>query len=194
MTRVVMLGGGSWARHPTEAAMDQADVAPIIDPPYHYSLELKGGQHDFDFIDGEWTSKQWRLKQRGVHSHDWDTFTGRHWAKVLLGGVANVDTVEFPEKGWSGSTFRHFDKAKQQWNIYWVNSRDGRLDYPGQVGGFNGNVGLFYGNDTDDGKPVRVVYRWEKVDPKHARWEQAFSYDDGKSWETNWKMEMTKVK
>ena len=174
--------------------MDQADVAPIIDPPYHYSLELKGGQHDFDFIDGEWTSKQWRLKQRGVHSHDWDTFSGRHWAKVLLGGVANVDTVEFPEKGWSGSTFRHFDKTKQQWNIYWVNSRDGRLDYPGQVGGFNGNVGLFYGNDTDDGKPVRVVYRWEKVDPKHARWEQAFSYDDGKSWETNWKMEMTKVK
>jgi len=75
-----------------------------------------------------------------------------------------------------------------------VNSRDGHMDYPGQVGGFNGNVGLFYGNDTDNGKPVKVVYRWERQRDGHARWEQAFSYDDGKTWETNWVMEMKKAK
>ncbi|MFZ3321096.1 MAG: NIPSNAP family protein [Usitatibacter sp.] len=174
--------------HPNQQSLDRSREA------YHYSLDVKGGQHDFDFIDGEWTSKQWRLKQRGVGSSDWDTFTGKHWAKVLLGGVANVDTVEFPEKGSSGSTYRHFDKAKLQWSIYWVNSRDGRMDYPGQVGGFDGNLGLFYGEDTDDGKPIKVVYRWMKQGAGHARWEQAFSYDDGKTWETNWVMEMTKVK
>ena len=44
----------------------------------------------------------------------------------------------------------------------------------------------------DDGKPVKVVYRWEKQGAGSARWEQAFSYDDGKTWETNWVMEMTK--
>lgn len=173
--------------HPTQQSLDRSRE------PYHYSLDVKGGLHDFDFIEGEWTSKQWRLKQRGVGSSDWDTFTGRHWCKVLLGGVANVDTAEFPEKGWAGSTFRNFDKARQQWNIYWVNSRDGHMDYPGQVGGFDGNVGLFYGNDVDDGKPVRVVYRWEKQGAGHARWEQAFSYDDGKTWETNWVMEMARM-
>jgi hypothetical protein len=172
--------------HPTQQALDRSRE------PYRYSLEVKGGVHDFDFIDGEWTSRQWRLKERGVGSNDWDTFTGRHWAKVLLGGVANVDTVEFPEKGWSGSTYRHFDKAKRQWSIYWVNSRDGRMDYPGQVGGFDGDLGLFYGDDTDGGKPVKVVYRWMKQGPGHARWEQAFSYDGGKTWETNWVMEMAK--
>ena len=174
--------------HPNQRSLDRSRE------PYHYSLEVKGGQHDFDFIDGEWTSKQWRLKQRGVGGSDWDTFTGKHWAKVLLGGVANVDTVEFPEKGSSGSTYRHFDKAKLQWSIYWVNSRDGRMDYPGQVGGFDGDLGLFYGEDTDDGKPVKVVYRWMKQGAGQARWEQAFSYDDGKTWETNWVMEMTRVK
>ena len=62
----------------------------------------RAGLHDFDFIDGEWTSKQWRLKQRGVGSSEWDTTYATHWAKVLLGGVANVDTVDFPDKGWSG--------------------------------------------------------------------------------------------
>ena len=68
------------------------------------------------------------------------------------------------------------------------------MDYPGQVGGFSGNVGLFYGNDVDNGRPVRVVYRWEKQGTTHARWEQAFSYDDGKTWETNWVMQMKKVR
>jgi hypothetical protein len=174
--------------HPTQQALDRSRE------PYKYSLDVKGGPHDFDFIDGEWTSKQWRLKQRGVGSSEWDAFTGKHWAKVLLGGVANVDTVEFPEKGWSGSTYRNFDKKKRQWSIYWVNSGDGHMDYPGQAGGFDGDLGLFYGDDMDDGKPVRVVYRWMKQGPVHARWEQAFSYDDGKTWETNWVMDLTKVK
>ena len=174
--------------HPTQQALDRSRE------PYRYSLDVTGGPHDFDFIDGEWTSKQWRLKQRGVASSDWDTFTGKHWAKVLLGGVANVDTVEFPEKGWAGMTVRHFDKAKRQWTIYWINSRDGHMDVPGQVGGFDGDLGLFYGQDMDDGKPVKVVYRWMRQGARKARWEQAFSYDDGKTWETNWTMEMTKVR
>ena len=172
--------------HPTQQSLDRSRE------PYQFSLDVKGGPHDFDFIDGEWTSKQWRLKERGVGSSDWDEFTGKHWAKVLLGGVANVDTVEFPEKGWSGMTVRHFDKAKQQWTIYWINSRDGHMDVPGQAGGFDGNLGLFYGVDEDGGKPVKVVYRWMKQGAGKARWEQAFSYDDGKTWETNWVMEMTK--
>ncbi len=175
--------------HPNQQSLDRSR------PPYHYSLDVKGDVHDFDFIAGEWTSKQYRLKQRGVGSSEWDTaFTGKHWCKVLIGGVANVDTAEFPEKGSAGATFRNFDLAKRQWNIYWVSTRDGHMDFPGQVGGFDGNVGLFYGDDVDGGKPVRVVYRWEKQGPTHARWEQAFSYDDGRTWETNWVMEMTKVK
>jgi len=173
--------------HPNQQSLDRSRE------PYRYSLDVKGDIHDFDFIDGEWTSQQWRLEKRGVGGSDWETFSGKHWCKVLIGGVANVDTAEFPEKGAAGSTYRNFDKAKQQWSIYWVSSRDGHMDFPGQVGGFDGNVGLFYGNDVDGGKPVRVVYRWEKQANGHARWEQAFSYDDGKTWETNWVMEMKKV-
>ena len=174
--------------HPTQQALDRSRE------PYRYSLDVKGSQHDFDFIDGEWTSKQYRLKQRGVGSSDWEAFPARHWCKVLIGGVANVDTAEFPTKGWKGATFRHFDLEKRQWSIYWVSSRNGRMDIPGQVGGFDGDVGLFYGTDVDEGKPVKVVYRWEKQGARNARWEQAFSYDDGKTWETNWVMELTRAR
>ncbi len=160
--------------------------------PYRYSLDIRGSVRDFDFIDGEWTCVNRRLRQRGVASSDWDTFPSKTWARTLIGGVANVDTIEFPTKGWSGMTIRHFDIGKRQWSIYWVNSLDGRMQSPVQ-GGFDGDTGLFYGADEDDGKPIKVAFRWTKQGPRHARWEQAFSYDDGQTWETNWIMEFTRM-
>jgi hypothetical protein len=173
--------------HPTQHALDRSR------PAYAYSLGVEGGLHDFDFVDGSWTSVNHRLKQRGVGSMEWDTFPGTSWARVMLGGVTNVDEVAFPTKGWSGMTVRRFDIANRQWSIYWVNSRDGRMDTP-VVGGFDGDVGYFYGVDTDEGKPIKVVYRWERQGAGHARWEQAFSYDDGKTWETNWIIELARAR
>jgi hypothetical protein len=170
---------------PTQRALDRSRA------PYRYSLELTGHLHDFDFIDGSWSVVSQRLKRRGVGSDEWEAFPAESWAKVLLNGVANVDEIHFPTKGWSGMTMRHFDVAKRQWSIHWVNSRDGLMQSPVH-GGFDGDTGLFYGDDVDEGRAVRVVYRWTRQDAAHARWEQAFSYDDGRTWETNWVMELTR--
>jgi hypothetical protein len=82
-------------------------------------------------------------------------------------------------------TIRHFDLVKTQWSIYWINNRDGKMQEP-VVGGFDGDIGLFYGPDTDEGRPIKVVFQWTKLGPNAARWQQAFSYDDGKTWEVNW--------
>jgi hypothetical protein len=61
------------------------------------------------------------------------------------------------------------------------------------VGKFNGNVGIFQGPDTFNGKPIIVRFTWT-LNPKGseavAKWEQAFSPDNGKTWETNWKNEL----
>lgn len=170
---------------PVQAALDRSRA------PYRYTLDGTGDVHDFDFLEGSWRSVSRRLKQRGVGSDDWEVFPGESWLKVLLGGVANVDEIHFPTKGWSGMTLRHFDVARRQWTIHWVNSRDGLMQSP-VWGGFEGDTGLFYGDDVDEGRPVRVVYRWTKQGAGHARWEQAFSYDEGRSWETNWVMEFVR--
>lgn len=37
-------------------------------------------------------------------------------------------------------------------------------------------------------------FTYENLGPRDARWSQAFSPDDGASWETNWIMEFTRVK
>jgi hypothetical protein len=160
-------------------AAEVRNVAP------HYTLDRKGGLHDFDFIAGSWRMQNWRLKQRGVGRQEWDRFDSSSRGFVLLGGVTNVDEVVFPSKGWSGMTMRHYDIEKRQWAIYWVNSRDGKLQSP-VVGGFVDNVGLFYGEDVDEGRPILVEFRWTVLATDRARWQQSFSYDGGKTWEVNW--------
>jgi len=152
--------------------------------PPGYTLIGTGDVHDFDYFAGAWTTHQRRLKERGVGSKDWEEFPATLCMALYLGGMATVDELYFPTKGWSGLTLRTFDLAKHQWSIYWVSSASGKLESP-VVGGFEGKHGAFYGEDQDNGRPVKARYTWDLRDHDHARWEQAFSYDN-KSWETNW--------
>lgn len=162
----------------------------LPDPP-GYTLARTGDLHDFDFITGGWQVQNQRLTKRGVGSQDWDQFPAVDCAQVLLGSVVNVDELFFPTKGWAGVTVRNFDLEKKQWSIYWISSRNGKL-YPPVVGGFAGARGEFYGEDDDDGKPVKVRFLWIKDDADHAHWEQSFSYD-GKTWEANWRNQFTRA-
>src|ERR1044071_46702 len=97
-----------------------ATTSPV---PPGYTLERTGDLHDFDFIDGAWTVTNRRLDRRGVGSTTWEELPATLCGKVHLGGVANVDELVFPTKGWAGLTVRTFDRAKKQWSIYWVSSR-----------------------------------------------------------------------
>ncbi|MGN6106279.1 MAG: hypothetical protein ACTHU0_14315 [Kofleriaceae bacterium] len=178
------------------AASTSAAAQPAAPPPsprtFVYTTARTGDAHDFDFLFGAWTGKQRRLKARGVGSNEWDEFPSVLCSTPYLGGIANAEEVAFPTKGWSGLTLRTFDTEKRQWSIYWINSRTGTL-FPPQIGGFDGDHGEFYGEDLDDGRPVKVVFQWTKLGPDHAHWEQAFSSDDGQTWEVNWTAEFTRA-
>ena len=146
---------------------------------------------DFDFLTGTWDVAHRRLRQRGVGSDDWDEFRGVSVCEPRLGGMANIEQIDVPERGFSGLTLRLFDLAQSTWSIWWINSNTGRLEPP-VTGGFSGNVGTFIGPDTDGDQAVTVKFTWTVVDEDHARWEQAFSPDDV-VWETNWIMEFTRT-
>ncbi len=151
-----------------------------------------GDIHDFDFFVGDWTSVNRRLKKRWVGSKDWDVFPNTVHCESHMGGVVNIDEIVFPTKGWSGMSIRTFNLEKRQWSLYWINSKTGAL-FPPVVGGFTGDRGEFYGDDTDEGRPIKIVFQWTRLGPDTARWQQAFSLD-GKEWETNWIVEHTRVK
>jgi hypothetical protein len=62
------------------------------------------------------------------------------------------------------------------------------------VGSFEDNVGHFFTKDTFKGKNIIVMYRWDVRHKDHPAWGQAFSPDNGKTWEWNWYNVFEKIK
>lgn len=153
---------------------------------------IEDGRKNFDFLHGEWTVAHRRLKRRGAGCQEWMEFTGAVSCRALMGGVCNVDENHMTERGFAGVTFRCFDVARRTWSIYWVNAMEGLMGAPVH-GRFEDGVGRFYGDDLDDGRPVKVVFIWLVESPEEAHWSQAFSYDNGQSWEENWTMAFTRI-
>ena len=153
---------------------------------------VDAGVRDFDFLVGDWHVRNRRLKSRFTGSNEWDEFPGKAAMHTVLTGVGNVDEIQFPTKGYTGLTLRLYNRHSKEWSLYWATDRDGALQPP-VVGRFENGRGEFYGDDVDAGRPIRVRYVWSKITPSSAEWEQAFSLDQGRTWEVNWIMEMTRV-
>ena len=148
--------------------------------------------NDFDFLIGSWNVVNRALKGAAfVGGDDWDVYPASATGHRLFEGGANLDEIVFPTKGTRGLTLRLFNTETKLWSLYWSSSQTGLL-YPPVEGSFDGNRGDFYGDDTHDGKDVRVRFVWSGISATTARWEQAFSLDGGESWLTNWSMEFTR--
>ena len=149
---------------------------------------------DFDFWPGEWHVRNRWLLERLAGSNEWEEFEARSTARLLLDGVGNEDEFRTDHAGgFIGMSFRFFDPETKLWTIYWADSRrPGALDPP-LVGSFSGDVGVFHGDETWEGRPIRIRFIWSGVTTSTPRWEQAFSDDGGETWETNWVMEFTRV-
>ena len=151
------------------------------------------GSNDFDFLVGSWQVHHRRLKERLAGNHEWIEFEGTCVMQKILGGIGNMDesVLEFPGDAYRAVALRTYDAAKRRWSIWWVDGRNpGHLDPP-VIGGFKDGVGTFYAEDTFKGKPIRVRFLWTNLITQ-PHWEQAFSEDGGKTWETNWTMEFVK--
>jgi NIPSNAP/Protein of unknown function (DUF1579) len=155
--------------------------------------EMKG-VNDFDFFIGEWRVHHRRLKERLAENHEWIEFDGTCAVRKILGGLGNMDdnVLEMPGGGYNAVTVRTYDPAKDQWSIWWIDSRNPGSFDPPVVGRFENGVGTFYAEDHFKGKPIRVRFLWtQRFTTPH--WEQAFSTDAGKTWETNWTMDFTRT-
>ena len=168
-------------------------------PPVHFdaggALVIKASASsspgDFDFLVGKWKMHHRRLNRRLVGCKDWTEFDSEDENVKILSGNADMDTYRTTEmpgmegKLFEGLTLRLFDPQTKLWSLYWVASNRGTLDPP-MVGSFDNGVGHFFARDTYNGTKVIVVFRWDIRDKEHPIWSQAFSADDGKTWEWNW--------
>jgi hypothetical protein len=155
------------------------------------------GLHDFDFLVGEWHAHHRKLKQRLADNHEWSEFEGTLVNQPLMGSYSNVDdtVLNIPGAPYRGVALRSFDPKTQQWSIWWLDSRSPSdpMDPP-MVGSFHNGVGTFYGEDMVRGKRVRARFLWTNITATTGHWEQADSPDDGKTWETNWVQDITRIR
>ncbi|MFG3295813.1 hypothetical protein ACGF3G_44395 [Streptomyces sp. NPDC048179] len=147
--------------------------------------------HDFDFLHGDWEVRNRRRTDFLAPDGDWTEFPAVCHCRPLFDGAANIDEIDMPALGAKGATLRLFDRETREWSLNWAASRSGKL-FPPVVGRFEGDRGEFYGDDTHDGKDVRVRFVWSGASPTGARWEQAFSVDGGETWVTNWTMDFSR--
>ncbi len=154
------------------------------------------GRKDFDFFFGRWKVHNSRLKRRLAGSTEWQEFDCAVACHPVMGGIGNVDSFDvevFPDgKTLHGMSLRFFNPKTRLWSIYWIDDRSCELQPP-VVGRFENGRGVFIGDDTFDGKPIRCRFIWSDITATSARWEQAFSPDGEKTWETNWRITMTRV-
>ena len=152
--------------------------------------------HDFDFEIGDWTVQHRRLKQRLRNCQEWEAFEGLSSTQKILGGFGNLEDNQlfFPEGSFRAIALRSYDRNEKLWSIWWLDGRfPGRLDTP-VVGRFDKGIGLFYANDRLGDLPIRIRFTWSMSANGHPHWEQAFSADEGGTWETNWTMDFAPLR
>jgi len=154
----------------------------------------RDGSHDFDFQTGRWRIHNRRLKERLKGCTEWEEFDATQEARLLPGGLGNID--DFVTEHWTGfvgMSLRLYNPRTRKWSIYWASNRIDGLEPP-VVGSFDAQgVGVFEGRQELEGRPILVRFTWSRISKTGARWEQEFSPDDGKTWEKNWIMTMSRV-
>lgn len=168
----------------------------IFDADAELSIRPSGNSnfHDFDFLAGHWNIRNRKLKTRLTECTEWFEFAAQQEMRIILNGIGNTDNFKaiIDSKPFEAITLRLFDPVTRLWSIYWADSNKGTLDLP-VMGSFENNTGTFYGRDVCEGKEVIIKFNWDKTNPDKPVWSQAFSADNGQTWEWNWYMYMTRT-
>lgn len=152
------------------------------------------GQHDFDFLFGRWKVHCRHLLRPLTGSSEWVEYSGTNVVHPMWNGRATVDEFEAdpPSGHTEGMTIRTYNSQSHQWSIYWSSQTNGTVGFPPTVGSFKDGRGEFYDSEMYNGKAILVRYVWKVVSPDSCHWEQAFSADSGKNWETNYIWDLTR--
>ncbi|KAA6460408.1 hypothetical protein DYQ86_15400 [Acidobacteria bacterium AB60] len=152
------------------------------------------GRRDFDFFIGRWRVNAKRLRRHFAGDQNWEPVSGETRVISILDGAGNLDEDRFRWSGqvYVGGMLRLYDAKRRMWTTYGLD-RDSGAVQPPQTGHFMGERGEFFGDDQEDGNPIRVRHLYFNISPRSCRWEQAFSVDQEESWVTNWIIDFTRV-
>jgi hypothetical protein len=149
------------------------------------------GSHDFDFLFGRWNIHNRRLRRPLTGSSKWYEFESTSNERPLLSAEGNLeqyDAVHTATGPIHAIAVRLYNAKSHQWSIYWSTAGSGVFGVP-TVGAFKDGVGTFFDREEYNSRSIVVRFIWTHNGTSSCRWEQAFSLDDGKTWEVNWIMD-----
>ncbi|MGE0046368.1 MAG: DUF1579 domain-containing protein [Hyphomonadaceae bacterium] len=157
--------------------------------------DLSHHAHDWDWLVGRWSVRHARLRARLAGSTEWEEFNGTSHCWLTMGGFGTCDdnVIEIGTGTYRAMGIRAFDRATRLWSIWWLDERYPDHIEPPVRGSFADGEGRFEGDDTLNGRPIKVRFRWTNITGASAHWEQAFSEDGGATWEVNWRMQFTRA-
>jgi hypothetical protein len=154
----------------------------------------RDGQHDFDFHIGNWHTHVSRLQRPLTGSTTWVEYDGTTVVSKVWNGRANL--VELEVDGSAGHlellSLRLYNPEARQWSLNVASSRGGELGVPA-IGEFKNGRGEFFDRETFEGRTILVRFTVYDIEAKSCKFEQAFSADDGKTWEVNWRATDTRT-
>jgi len=155
----------------------------------------RDGQHDFDFEIGSWKTHLSRLLHPLTGSKTWIEYEGTSVVRKVWNGRANL--LELEVDGQAGHlealSLRLYNPESHQWSLNFSNRSGGTLSRP-TIGEFKNGRGEFFDQETLNGRAILVRFVISDITPNSSHFEQAFSDDGGKTWETNWIATDTRVK
>lgn len=151
-------------------------------------------QKDFEFYAGKWKIKNKKLKKIFANCKEWTTFDAEEEVRPVLMGLGLIGqyTTILNDKPFEGTAIHLFNPKTQLWSNYWADSNNGAMEVP-VVGSFEKTNAVFYAYDTLGDKAIIIRFHWDVSDKNNPVWEQAFSDDDGKTWEVNWIMQYSRI-
>jgi BNR/Asp-box repeat len=151
-------------------------------------------QHDFDFNFGRWKTHVSRLQHPLTGAATWVEYDGIAVVRQVWNGRANLLELEVdgPAGHIEGVGLRLYNPRSHQWSLNWANSADGTITKP-MIGEFKNGGGEFFDQESFNGRAIFARNGFSAITPDSSRFEQAFSADGGKTWETNWVMTFTRT-
>jgi hypothetical protein len=143
---------------------------------------------DFDFEIGTWHTHLKVLDHPLTGSTTWIEMDGTSVIRKVWGGRANLVELEVTGpngKKTEGLSLRLFDPVAKTWSLNYANAAMGTMTAP-TIGAFKNGRGEFYDHEDYAGRTVYVRGVFSDITPNSYRFEQAFSTDEGKTWELNW--------
>jgi hypothetical protein len=186
-------GGKTWETNfiANLTRADDSTAAQHVAP----AADGAGVSHDFDFALGTWKEKTSRMLHPLTGSTEWIEMNGQSVTRTFWNGRGNYTELESdgPNGHLQLLALRLYNPESKQWNLLFATSGVGVLGMPPTVGSFKDGRGEFYGGDTLDGRAILIRFTFTNLSHDAMRSEQAFSNDGGKTWETNWVNNYTRI-